>query len=242
MKSGFKWLVLALAVICMPAFLTGCSDSKLQTQNQDLIKQNQDLKQQLAASQQETEAARQEAAQANAAAAAAATQQAPPAAGGTAENNVLPPEQGTTGETTAVHHRHGATETSTGEETVSGIRITHRNGETRLILTDDILFSSGSAKLRPGAEDVLAWVARIIKDRYDGHSIRVEGYTDSRPIHHPYKNNYALGLARAKSVEKYLIAHGVSSESIKAISYGSEHPVSSTNLALNRRVEIVVQP
>ena len=53
-------------------------------------------------------------------------------------------------------------------------------------------------------------------------------------------SNEALSKSRANAVKAYLVSQGVPSSHITAVGMGSSHPKSSTNQALNRRVEIVV--
>ncbi|KAB8027409.1 peptidoglycan-associated lipoprotein Pal [Fluviispira multicolorata] len=70
-------------------------------------------------------------------------------------------------------------------------------------------------------------------------SIRIEGHTDDRGS---AEYNMALGQKRAKSLENYLKANGVSN-SIETISYGKERPAmqgeNESAWAKNRRDEVV---
>jgi len=78
-----------------------------------------------------------------------------------------------------------------------------------ITVAGDVLFASGQTSLKPDAKKELDKVASRLKSEFPGHSVRVEGYTDSDPIHKsPYKTNEALSLARAEAVEKYLVEQG----------------------------------
>lgn len=217
--------------------LGGCTDQTLQTQNSQLIKQNQQLAQQLADAKANLAASRQQLQQQQQIAAAAAQQtaaQQPPAnaAAPGNYNSVLPSfGNAPAGHGHAVAMRHHTVSHSSA----------HSRGEIRrFVLSSDVLFASGSARLQFRAEHALLRVVHLLRTRYASRRIRIEGYTDNRPIHHPYHNNYALGLARARSVETFLAHHGVSRRRMTAVSFGDHRMISRTDLARDRRVEIVV--
>lgn len=78
------------------------------------------------------------------------------------------------------------------------------------------------------------------------NQIKIEGYTDNRPIKtYRYPSNWELSTARASSVIRYFIAHyDLKSEQFIAIGYGEAKPVventSEANMQKNRRVEIII--
>lgn len=236
-----KWTRIGLtlsAVLLGTVFIGGCTDTKLVTERNQLITQNKQLQQQLAetkASLAATRAQLQQQQQIAAAASeqAAANQQSAAAtapAAQTGYSTILPPMNS------------GAGQSSRRARSMHGMR-SHRMRRTelhRFVLSSDLLFAPGSARLSPRATHMLLHVAYELRRRYAGRHILVEGYTDNTPIHHPYPNNYALGLARARSVENFLARHGVSRRRMRAISFGDHHMVSHTDLALDRRVEVVV--
>ena len=111
------------------------------------------------------------------------------------------------------------------------------------VLSDDILFAVGSADLRPGAPALLAPLARLLGTR--GNGVRVEGHTDSVPIHTArFRSNWELSTARAASVVHYLIRNGVRARRLSAAGFAAQHPAATnataTGRARNRRIEIVV--
>ncbi|NNM84505.1 MAG: OmpA family protein, partial [Phycisphaerales bacterium] len=224
-------------------FNTGCSQDKVKAERDQLLQQNQQLKAQLAAASAQEKADQQQLQQQQAAMNAAAQQQTQTPATAQNQTNILPPEPNVAGQHPAAvrhHHYHHYVASRSHVTHERGFTIETHHGVSRLVVSSDLLFASASARLHPSAERTLLRVAHLLRSRYAGHRILIEGYTDSRPIHHPYKSNYALGLARARSVEMFLGHHGVSRSRMRAISFGSEHPRSRTDLALNRRVEIVV--
>ena len=240
MLRSTRWVLVLLAAAIFAGSAAGCSDNKLRTERDQLMKQNQQLQTQLTAAKAQAAAAQAQLQQEQTAMQAAASQPAPapvpPTPSTSGYNSVLPKFSHHGGHkayhhTVAVRHHHH----------YRGMTVEHRRGEmARFILSSDVLFASASARLNPRSEHALLHVAYMLRHRYAGRRILVEGYTDDRPIHHPFKNNYLLGLARARSVELFLAHHGVSRRRMRAISFGSKHPRSRHDLALNRRVEVVV--
>ena len=110
-------------------------------------------------------------------------------------------------------------------------------------LDSTVLFASGKAVPRPGAETELAKVADLIR-AHDGARVVIEGHTDHVGSD---EVNQALSEQRAAAVGSYLAAAG-GMESITFISrgYGEKRPVASNETSegrqLNRRVEITVIP
>jgi chemotaxis protein MotB len=105
-------------------------------------------------------------------------------------------------------------------------------------------FDSGSATIKPGAEDAFSRVANILSEH--PFPIRVEGHTDNVPIHTAqFASNWELSTARATGLVKALIEdHGVSADRLSAAGYAEFHPVSTNDSAkgrqLNRRVDVVI--
>lgn len=129
----------------------------------------------------------------------------------------------------------------------------HRQGEIKSELTErglvihimeSALFKQGSAKLEPGAIEVLDVVAGKIVSM--PNHIRIEGHTDDRSINTPvYPSNWELSSARATEVVRYYTNHHqIEPERISALGYGEYRPVrpnnSIENRAMNRRVDIVI--
>ena len=105
------------------------------------------------------------------------------------------------------------------------------------------LFRPGEAVLQPAAAEVLHRVA-IVLSRED-QAIEVEGHTDDVPISTPlFPSNWELSSARASSVVRMLIDHGVPAQRLSAVGMASNQPVvandSPENRAKNRRVSITI--
>jgi chemotaxis protein MotB len=113
------------------------------------------------------------------------------------------------------------------------------------VLTDDLLFASGQATLEPRANGLLTEIAQLLNVD-ETHPISVEGNTDNVPIHSSiYPSNWELSTARASTVVRFLIAHGVGASRLTALGNAEQHPVDSNATAAgrarNRRVEIVMR-
>ena len=120
-----------------------------------------------------------------------------------------------------------------------------RRGLVVRVLTDQLLFASGQATLRPAGFPLLNEVAQLLNVD-TRHPITVEGHTDNVPISSSqYPSNWELSTDRATTVVRYLIAKGVNRERLGAVGYADLHPLASNATAAgrakNRRVEIVLQ-
>lgn len=107
----------------------------------------------------------------------------------------------------------------------------------------DILFPSGVATLSRQAVPVLVKLADILKPF--PNAVRIEGYTDNVPIHtHAFPSNWELSAARAASVARLLIRHGLDPHRLAIIGWGEYHPVADNATAAgrnrNRRVTLVI--
>ena len=112
------------------------------------------------------------------------------------------------------------------------------------VLTDSLLFSSGSATLESHGAPLLSKIAALLNVDHV-HPIAVEGNTDNVPISGTFPSNWELSTARASSVVRFMIARGVDPQRLSAIGYADQHPIATNSTpagrALNRRVEIVLQ-
>jgi len=142
--------------------------------------------------------------------------------------------------------RSGGTRTGAGATTPvsrSTSPIVRNNAPVVLEIGGDILFDSGKTSIKTTANKTLDNLASKIKTEYAGRKVRIVGHTDSTPMKATaaIKDNTALGLARATSVKNYLVKQGIPTKEIQVGSKGASEPKSKTNLALNRRVEIIVE-
>ncbi len=117
-------------------------------------------------------------------------------------------------------------------------------------LDTDILFNVGEAELRPGAEDVLAGLVRVLQSP-EGHDLKVlvVGHTDDRliakkPGREKYPNNFHLSAHRALTVCDALRRLGLEPERLGVAGLGPHQPIApnltSEDRQKNRRVELFV--
>jgi len=113
------------------------------------------------------------------------------------------------------------------------------------VLTDDLLFASGQATLEGRAGGLLGEIAQLLNVDQT-HPISVEGNTDDVPIHSSqFPSNWELSTARASTVVRFLIAHGIGAGRLTATGNAEQRPYDSNATAAgrarNRRVEIVMR-
>lgn len=110
-------------------------------------------------------------------------------------------------------------------------------------IKDSVLFASGQASINPKAVHVVRDLAKILAPF--PNVVRVEGFTDNVPIHNKvYPSNWELSSARAASVVRLMIEHGIDPRRLLAVGYGKYHPIANNKTAAgrrkNRRVTLVV--
>jgi chemotaxis protein MotB len=111
-------------------------------------------------------------------------------------------------------------------------------------IMEQALFAQGSAKLEPGAVDILDRIAEQLASL--PNHIRIEGHTDDRPIETSiYPSNWELSTIRATQVVRYLVeSYSIQPDRVSALGYGEFRPVrpnnSIENRAANRRVDVLV--
>ena len=101
-----------------------------------------------------------------------------------------------------------------------------------------IYFDYDQATLREDALSDLLKVSRLMKDN-PKYTLLVEGHADERGTR---EYNLALSERRAKAVEDFLSASGVSSFNVEVVGYGEEKPVDNGSnesaWSQNRRAEL----
>ena len=118
--------------------------------------------------------------------------------------------------------------------------------ETGLLiqLGNNILFDSGSDKLKPKAALILDVVGKTIRN--NASEVLVSGHTDNVPINTPrFPSNWELSSARSLSVVKYLIDKcQVPPRILGAVGYSEYRPLVPNDTPdhrhKNRRVEFLV--
>ncbi|WP_372790558.1 flagellar motor protein MotB [Paraconexibacter sp.] len=122
-------------------------------------------------------------------------------------------------------------------------RISRRGLEVRL-LTDDLLFASGSAVVLPAGGGLLRDIGMVLRAERS-HPVVVEGHTDDVPIATvQYPTNWELSAARATGVVRVLAGAGVARTRLTAQGRadldGIAANATEAGRALNRRVEILL--
>lgn len=112
-----------------------------------------------------------------------------------------------------------------------------------LSLRNSLLFSSGDAEPHYDAFEVVETIASVLVDR--DNAIRVEGFTDNRPIRTDvFPSNWELSAARAAAVVRMLTMEGVDPARMAAIGYGEHQPVARNDTeegrSRNRRVVLLI--
>ena len=112
------------------------------------------------------------------------------------------------------------------------------------LLTDKLLFGSGSATVQPEGRGLLAQVGTLLRAE-NQHVIRVRGFTDPVPIHTAaFPSNWELSAGRAASVVRAFAGAGVAPERLEAAGRASLDPLTSnataSGRARNRRVEVLL--
>jgi chemotaxis protein MotB len=117
-------------------------------------------------------------------------------------------------------------------------------------LDTDILFDSGDASLKPGAERLLDDLVRVLRSPVAGDlKIMVAGHTDGQSVagkgvREKYPNNFHLSTARALAVADRMKRAGLPEHRLAVAGFGPCQPIApnttAQNRQKNRRVEIFV--
>ena len=109
-----------------------------------------------------------------------------------------------------------------------------------LVTLGDVLFESGRAEVKQGAQNSLNKLATFLK-QYPTRHILIEGHTDNIGS---ASYNEGLSQRRAAAVQSALMGMGVPANRITTAGYGKDYPIAdnttATNRALNRRVEVYI--
>lgn len=119
-------------------------------------------------------------------------------------------------------------------------------GRMLVVLSSDVLFSSGSSRLSTEGEVAIEQVVQVLKQIPD-KDFQIEGHTDNVPIKTArFASNWELASARAISVLNTMLNWGLPSERVSVASFGDTKPIVSNETAegkaVNRRIELVVVP
>jgi chemotaxis protein MotB len=127
------------------------------------------------------------------------------------------------------------------------VNVEVKKGVVYISLSDKMLFKSGSYKINPSAEAVLAKIASVANDHKD-LELLVEGHTDNVPIATDcIEDNWDLSAKRATSVVRLLQKKYNIDPSRLTAGGRSEYVSKTTNdsaegRSVNRRTEIIILP
>ncbi|MDX1391701.1 MAG: OmpA family protein [Rheinheimera sp.] len=124
----------------------------------------------------------------------------------------------------------------------SGVRVIREGDKLRLDIPAQLTFDINRSDIRANLFPVFNDIAKVLRD-YPKTMLVIAGHTDDTG---PYQHNMNLSQARAESVKQYLVAQNVQAIRIETQGYGPNYPVvpntSDANRAMNRRVEIHIEP
>ncbi len=123
---------------------------------------------------------------------------------------------------------------------VQEVPVTTISRSDNRILLMGVNFDFNSDKLKPEAYPILFHTAKMMQQNPD-LTIEVQGYSDNVGS---AKSNLIISQKRADSVERYLMARGISDDRISAVGYGEVNPIGdnrdAAGRAMNRRIEFIV--
>lgn len=114
-----------------------------------------------------------------------------------------------------------------------------------LRISDNALFPSGSANVKPEAQKLALAISDLLV-AYPQYEVIVSGHTDDRPINTvQFNDNWDLSSARSLNFMKYLISNDKIDQSrFSSTGYGEHHPIATNDTeagrAANRRVEVSI--
>ncbi|NBC21309.1 MAG: OmpA family protein [Alphaproteobacteria bacterium] len=120
----------------------------------------------------------------------------------------------------------------------TGIQVARAGDQLQLTMPADVTFPLDSADIQPSFRGPLNDVARTLSE-YPSTAIDIVGHASQDG---PADYNMRLSQRRADSVADYLMSQGVREVRIATAGRGETQPVSQTNPARNRRVEMVLTP
>ncbi|MEJ7732049.1 MAG: OmpA family protein [Polyangiaceae bacterium] len=113
------------------------------------------------------------------------------------------------------------------------------SGTVGISLIQQVQFETNKSRVLPASFEILDEVARILEVTPEIEHVTIEGHTDDRG---PDELNERLSQARAESVLRYLVEHGIAASRLAARGFGPSAPIADNATAegrkKNRRVEL----
>ncbi|NML64943.1 OmpA family protein [Hymenobacter sp. RP-2-7] len=129
------------------------------------------------------------------------------------------------------------------EVRLPNITVTEDSTYSVYAVSDDVLFDTDKATIKPTAAATLDEIANSIGTRFASRDVQVTGFADSRG---DASYNMQLGQERANAVKAYLVKNSkLTKNRVDTESFGEQKPVATNATPAgrqqNRRVEIVVR-
>ena len=126
------------------------------------------------------------------------------------------------------------------QQDLSDLKTRQTERGLELTLASDLLFTTGSAELKPGGTLQLNRLADFMRSNPKTRVI-VEGYTDSTGTQN---GNEQLSQQRAQAVASAVESQGIAMDRIQTIGRGQNYPVASNGTSAgrqqNRRVDVIL--
>jgi chemotaxis protein MotB len=136
------------------------------------------------------------------------------------------------------------TEALKAEIKAGKLEVKHEERGLVISLNEAAFFPSGDDTIDPKSYDMVATIAHLFRD--SPNPIRLEGHTDSRPIHTArFRNNWELSSARGIAMLELLATrYGIPHERLAVVGYADTVPRASNDTeegrTKNRRVDLVI--
>lgn len=141
---------------------------------------------------------------------------------------------------------------SLSKEELKEVDVQVLKGVVYISLADNMLYKSGSYEINDRAAETLSKIAKIIKD-YKDYDVLIEGNTDDVPVNNSaasmknIRNNWDLSCLRASSVVQSLQNdYGVDPKRLTAGGRGEYNPLTTNTTEVgkqrNRRTQIIITP
>ena len=130
----------------------------------------------------------------------------------------------------------------TSNETSKAVTSSGKPARKKPIFVGNIYFEFGTSKLTDRSLPRLNEILTYLNTNSQAH-IEIGGHTDNIGAE---RTNQAISKNRAESAKRWLVEHGVDSERISTVGYGSQYPMASNDdekngRELNRRIEITLK-
>ena len=121
-----------------------------------------------------------------------------------------------------------------------GVEVFQSGGEMIVRIDGDVLFVSGRTTLKTAAQSTLKNIATEVRRSFPNAKIRITGFTDTDPIKKSgFKSNYHLGFERAYAVGRFLDGQGFNDDSISYATFGPDVPLASKSKSRRVEVSVI---